>query len=283
MKTLSTALSNHLDSEVTTLASCWKLTRRDGTVMGFTDHDRDLVVDSITYVAATGFTPTAVAGTSGLSVDNLDVEGMLDASAITEEDIHAGKYDHAELELFMVNYASIGDGKLPLKTGWLGEVRYTDGKFVAEVRGLTQRLQQKVGELYSPTCRADFGDSRCKIDLAARTYAGTLTEAASRSSVKDSARTEEAGIFSFGRIAFTSGGNDGISMEIKQFSKGIFTLVLPLPYMPLIGDTYTVSEGCDKTFKTCTGRFENAVNFRGEPHVPGLDRMLETASTRSEW
>lgn len=251
--------------------------------MGFTDHDRELVVDSVAYIAATGFTPTAVAGSSGLNVDNLDVEGMLDASAITEEDIHAGKYDHAELELFMVNYESVNDGKLPLKTGWPGEVRYTDGKFVAEVRGLTQRLQQRVGELYSPICRADFGDTRCKINLAAKTYTGTLTEVASRTSVKDSGRSEDAGIFSFGRITFTSGANQGISMEIKQFAKGIFTLALPLPYMPLTGDAYTVSEGCDKTFKTCSGRFENAFNFRGEPHVPGLDRMLETASTRSEW
>lgn len=283
MKTLSFALTNHLQQEVTTLATCWKLTRRDGTVMRFTDHDRDIVFEANMYLAATGFTPTAVSGSAGLAVDNLDVEGMLDSSALTEEDIHAGKYDHAELEVFMVNYASPSDGKLPLRTGWLGEVRYTDGKFVAEVRGLTQRLQQRVGELYSPGCRADFGDSRCGINLAGVTTTGTLTGVTSRSTILDSARMEASGVFSFGRIAFTSGANNGIAMEIKHYTKGKIVLALPLPYPPQAGDTYTITQGCDKSFSTCSVRYSNAVNFRGEPHVPGLDRILETASTRSEW
>ncbi|MFO1242339.1 MAG: DUF2163 domain-containing protein [Rickettsiales bacterium] len=283
MKTLSSALTNHLQQDVTTLATCWKLTRRDGAVMGFTDHDRDLTVSGQSYVAATGFTPTAIEGSAGLAVDNLDVEGMLDSAAISEEDIHAGKYDHAEIEVFMVNYMSPSDGILPLRTGWLGEVRYTSGKFVAEVRGLTQRLQQRVGELYSPGCRADFGDSRCKINLATFTTTGTLTGATSRTVLLDSARTENSGVFSFGRITFTSGANDGISMEIKQYTKGKMMLVLPLPYQPQAGNAYTITQGCDKSFSTCKTRYNNAVNFRGEPHVPGLDRILETASTRSEW
>ena len=283
MKTLPSTLSTHLQLDVTTLATCWKLTRRDGAVMGFTDHDRDLIVSGQSYVAATGFTPTAIAGSAGLAVDNLDVEGMLDSAAISEEDIHAGKYDHAEIEVFMVNYAAPADGILPLRTGWLGEVRYTSGKFVAEVRGLTQRLQQRVGELYSPGCRADFGDSRCKINLASVTTTGTLTGATSRTVLLDSARTENSGVFSFGRITFTSGANDGISMEIKQYTKGKMVLALPLPYQPQAGDTYTITQGCDKNFATCKIRYSNAVNFRGEPHVPGLDRILETASTRSEW
>lgn len=283
MKTLPASLTSHLSQDVTTLATCWKLTRRDGVVMGFTDHDRDLIVSGQSYVAATGFTPTAIAGSAGLAVDNLDVEGMLDSAAISEEDIHAGKYDHAEIEIFMVNYTTPSDGVLPLRTGWLGEVRYTSGKFVAEVRGLTQRLQQRVGELYSPGCRADFGDTRCKINLAGVTTTGTLTGATSRTVLLDSGRMEASGIFSFGRISFTSGANDGISMEIKQYTKGKMMLALPLPYQPQAGDAYTITQGCDKSFATCKTRYSNAVNFRGEPHVPGLDRILETASTRSEW
>lgn len=281
MKQISSSLFSHLQQEVTTLATCWKLTRRDGVVMGFTDHDRDIVVSGLTYQAATGFTPTAIAGSASLDVDNLDVEGMLDAGAITQEDILAGKYDHAEIEVFRVNYAAPADGTLPLRFGWLGEVTSDGGRFVAEMRGLAQRLTQKVGELYAPRCRADLGDARCKVSMAGRTYAGSVTSVTSRSVLHDTARTEDAGLFSFGKLTFTGGANDGLSMEIKSYVPGTFTLFLPFPYDVAPGDDYMVTEGCDKTLATCAAVFDNAVNFRGEPHVPGMNRILETSTTRS--
>jgi hypothetical protein len=34
MKAISTAHAQHLAGEVTTLATCWKITRRDGVVLG---------------------------------------------------------------------------------------------------------------------------------------------------------------------------------------------------------------------------------------------------------
>jgi hypothetical protein len=53
-KTVSSALAQHLAGEVTTLATCWQITRRDGVVLGFADHVRDLEVDGVTYNAASG-------------------------------------------------------------------------------------------------------------------------------------------------------------------------------------------------------------------------------------
>ena len=99
----------------------------------------------------------------------------------------------------------------------------------------------------------------------------------------DAARTEAAGIYNFGRITFTSGANDGYAMEVKEYTPGVITLTMPLPGPITAGDGYSLQQGCDRSLSTCAGRFSNAVNFRGEPHVPGLDRMLETAATRSEW
>jgi hypothetical protein len=63
VKTISSALAQHLAGEVTTLATCWQITRRDGIVLGFTDHVRDFEVDGITYKAASGYTRTAIRGT----------------------------------------------------------------------------------------------------------------------------------------------------------------------------------------------------------------------------
>src|SRR5208282_3466283 len=214
MKTISDALAAHIAGEVTTLATCWKLTRRDTTVFGFTDHDQDITFDSITYVAATGFTPSAVQTTGSLAVDNLDVDGMLSSGSITEADILAGLYDFAEIEIFQVNYSDLTQGSLQLRRGWLGEVTFYKQQFVAEVRGLTQSLSQTMGQLYSASCRATLGDSRCKINTAT----GGITAVVSNIQFTDSARTEATNNFTFGTITFTSGANNGLSMEIKEYS-----------------------------------------------------------------
>lgn len=285
MKTISTALATHIAGEVTTLATCWKLKRRDGIIIGFTDHDADLIISGVTYESETGFTPSAIANTAALNVDNLDVQGMLSAGFVTESDIFAGKYDFAEIEIFQVNYKDLSQGTLKLRRGWLGEVSLHKQQFIAEVRGLTQRLSQTIGELYSPSCRAALGDSRCKINLAIHTVTGSVTTAISGQSFYDTARTETSDIFTFGNITFTSGANSGLSMEVKEYRKnasdGKITLVLPMPYAIALGDNYSLTKGCDKSISTCFSRFNNVVNFRGEPYVPGLDRSLETAGTRS--
>jgi len=288
MKTISTPLATHIAGEVTTLATCWKLTRRDATTLGFTDHDADIIFDALTYKAATGFSPSAVSNSANLQVDNLDVEGMLSAESITEADLLAGLYDFAEIEIFQLNYADTTQGIIKLRRGWLGEVSLSRASFVAEVRGLTQLLSQDIGEYFSPSCRATLGDTRCKIDMASHTVTGSVTTATSRSAFTDSARAEASALFTGGKITFTSGANNGMSMEVKEYilragTGGILTLALPMPHAIAPGDAYSLQKGCDKTIGTCFSRFNNVANFRGEPHVPGLDRMLETAGTRSEW
>lgn len=283
MKTISTELKEHIAQEVTTLATCWKVTRRDGVVMGFTDHDAVIHFEAVNYEAATGFTPTAVESSAALNVDNLDLEGMLDAAAITEEDVMAGRYDFAEVEVFLVNYADPLQGRMIVRTGWLGEVTMQAGRFVAELRGLSQHLAQRIGQIYSPACRASLGDAKCGVNLAGYTVSGAVTSSSGRAGFMDSGRGEDAGYFAAGIVTFTSGGNAGLQMEIKEFLNGQFVLTLPLPQAILAGDTYQAVAGCDKTVQTCIARYDNAVNFRGEPHVPGIDRLLETAGTRSEW
>ncbi|PIR33976.1 MAG: hypothetical protein COV36_01795 [Alphaproteobacteria bacterium CG11_big_fil_rev_8_21_14_0_20_44_7] len=282
MKVISTELRSHLEGEATTLATCWKLTCRDGDVLGFTDHDEELLIDSVNYIASSGFNPTAVQSTSSLAVDNLDVDGVLDDASITEENIFSGKYDFAEIEIFMVNYADLSQGALNIKRGWIGEVSYSKQHFIAEVRGLTEKLNQKIGDIFSPTCRANLGDAKCGADLEEYTVSGEITDVSSRQVFADSALVAASGYYNFGRIIFTSGENQGLSMEIKDYREGgAITLVLPMAFTVDVGDAFDIIAGCDKYFSTCVYKFDNAVNFRGEPHVLGLDKIMQTASTRN--
>lgn len=175
MKSITAELQVHLASETVTVATCWKVTRSDSVVLGFTEHDKNIIFNDITYEASTGFTPSAVATNSNLSSDNLDVDGLLDSNSITEEDIMAGLFDFAEIEIFKVNFNDLTQGSIVLRRGKLGEVSLRNNQFTAEIRGLTESLNQQVGELYSPLCRAKLGDSKCKVDLSSFTVTGYTT------------------------------------------------------------------------------------------------------------
>jgi uncharacterized phage protein (TIGR02218 family) len=280
MKTISEALQRHLQNEVTTLATCWKLTRRDGTMMGFADSDADITFAGMTYHASAALQASAITTSIGLTADNFDLEGVLSDDAITEADILAGRYDYAEINCFMVNYNDTSMGALPLTTGWFGAVTLKDGQFVTEVRGIGDALQHTIGEHYSPTCRATLGDARCKVALAGYTVTGSVSSISGVYTFTDAGRGEASGYFAYGTVTFTSGANQNITREIKRFDTKTFTSFQPWPYPIAVGDSYSAVAGCDKTLSSCIGTFNNAVNFRGEPHVPGTDAMLETSATR---
>ncbi len=285
MKTLSSALNAHLQQEVTTLALCWKLTRTDSVVMGFTTADRDIVLDGVTYQASTGFAPGDLESNAQMEDDRLLLEGLLHTEAITDQDVTAGVYDFADIEIFMVNYMDLTQGKVVLRTGIFGEVTYENNQFSVEIHGKSHQMNRTIGQLYSPLCRAELGDSACGVALAGYTRTGTVTQVLDAQTLEDTALTDVSGFFDFGVVTFTSGANQGKSMEVRRYindaSSPRFTLALPMPEPVQVGDGYSIVAGCDKKIATCKARFNNILNFRGEPHVPGMDRMLNGDSTPS--
>lgn len=277
MKSVGASLLAHIQSEVTTLCTCWKVTRTDGQIFGFTDHSESLTISGVTYSASTGYTATAIKSSSALNVDNLDVQGALDSSTITEEDLLAGLWDFAAVEIFMVNYADTTMGSINLRTGNIGSVQTGRGIFVTELRGMMQRLQQSVGRLMMPACNADLGDSRCGINLGSfsnGTASGSVDSVSSNRQFVDAGLAQATGWFDGGLVAWTSGLNSGLSMEVKTFtSGGTVVLFLPMPYTVAASDTFTITAGCDKSLATCRDKFSNVVNFRGFPHLPGIGRI----------
>jgi uncharacterized phage protein (TIGR02218 family) len=283
MKTLPPGLAAHLASGATTLAWCWRLTRRDGTRLGFTDHDRDIAFDGTTFEAAAGFTASEIKDAVGLSVDNLEVESALSSGRLSEQDLAAGLYDDARVEIFRVNWQA-PDDRVLMRAGSLGEVRRAGLAFAAEVRGLAHYLQQPKGRLFQYGCDADLGDQRCGVDLTQAAYRGLGTIG----DVLSARRFTATGLASFaddwftrGLLKFTSGANNGRAIEVKRHEvrDGIVTLELwqEPGEMPASGESFEVTAGCDKRLATCQAKFANVVNFRGFPHMPGNDFVTSFA------
>jgi len=276
MKTLPPGLQDHLDGGTTTLCWCWKIVRRDGAALGFTDHDAPVSFDSVTYAATTGFTASEVQSTLGLAVDNLTVMGALSSEALNENDLAAGLYDNASIEIWRVNW-SAPDQRVLMRKGSLGEVRRGKTGFTAEVRGLSHVLNQPVGRVYGHSCDADLGDARCKVALAPA--AGTVA------GVTDARRFAVSGLsaygdgwFTGGKLTFTGGANEGRAMEVKRHAASANAVSIELwqamsePIMA--GDAFSIAPGCDKQFATCKSKFANTANFRGFPYMPGNDAVL---------
>jgi uncharacterized phage protein (TIGR02218 family) len=277
MKVLAPGLQAHLDSGSTTLCWCWRLTRRDGTKLGFTDHDRDLVFDGTTFEAAAGFTASEIKDSVGLNVDNLEVSSAITSSRLAEPDLASGLYDDAKVEIFRVNWAS-PDQRVLMRSGSLGEVKRAGTAFSAEIRGLAHYLQQPMGRLYQYTCDVDLGNARCGVNLALQAYRGVgdITNILSPRRFEVSGLSSFAqGFFSRGLLTFTSGAANGVAHEVKMHSvvAGVVALDLwEVPKGPLaVSQTFTITAGCDKTLPTCAAKFANAINFRGFPHMPGND------------
>jgi uncharacterized phage protein (TIGR02218 family) len=281
-KAIGVALQAHLAGELTKLATCWRATLTNSTVYGFTDHDKDIVYSGVVYESATGFAATDVASGSSLDVDNLEVAGMLVSPAITDDDLHAGIWDGAEIKIFQVNWSDLTMGAINLRIGHIGQVVAGRNAFRAELLGLTQAYTRSIGEITSAACRATLGDARCGVNLAAGgspelfTQTGTVDAFDAVTLVlTDAARTEATSFFQYGVVTFTSGANIGLSFVVKDSAVGTITLQLPPPYTVAAGDGYSAVAGCDKKLRTCIDRFNNVVNFRGEPYLQGLDKLVQ--------
>lgn len=279
MRAIPSALQAKLDSGVTTLCRCWRITRTDGMVQGFTDHDEDVVLGATTCRAGSGLSGSEAMQKLGLAVDGSELSGALADDTLNEDDLAAGRYDAAAVELWLADWSE-PTLRVLLAEGSLGEVKREGTVFTAEMRGLSQRLAEDSGRRFTATCSADLGDARCTVDLGLAAYRGSGTVAVLSATSTFSASGLDAfpdGWFSAGKLTFTSGANAGLGVEVKAHrNSGAVTFVLwqTMPQPIAAGDAFTVTAGCDKRFSTCHDRFNNAVNFRGFPRIPGNDFVI---------
>ena len=283
MRTLPAGLREHLDSGATTLCHCWKVTTQRAETLGFTDHDRDLTVDGVTYEAQAGFAASEIESSLGFSVDNLDASGALSSDRLSEARIEAGDFDHATVEVWQVNWQEVSQ-RLLLRKGHLGEVTRGSLGFSAEIRGIAHQLDQPRGRVFQYGCDAVLGDARCTVNLANPQFQGTGGVLAS----EENRRFEVAGLngfiggwFARGTLQWTSGANSGRGAEVKFHNTKAGKVHIELWQQAAadvaFGDTFVIRAGCDKQFSTCRAKFNNGINFRGFPQIPGDDFVLSYA------
>lgn len=279
MSSARDALLAHLATGTTTTCQCWTVTRKDGVVLGFTDHDRDVSFDGITFKAASGMTARALQHSNGLAVDNTEALGALSDASVSETDLLAGRFDGASVRNWMVNWQDVSQ-RLIQFSGFFGEVTRSAGGFRAELRGLSETLNQTQGLAYQKTCSAVLGDVHCGFNLDLPGFAISapivaidspgLYRIAPQSALSD-------GWFQRGRVQITSGFAAGL-VGLVKFDRADGTtrrleLWVDFPLSPAVGDTIRLEPGCDKVAATCQAKFNNFRNFRGFPHIPGADWM----------
>jgi uncharacterized phage protein (TIGR02218 family) len=262
-----------LSGELTTLAFCWRVERRDGICLGFTSHDRDLERGGLIYRAAPGMLPSAISQSAGFDAAALDVAGALSSDAITEADLEAGRWDRATVSLFLVDWEDPEGESVKLARGELGDVTVKAKGFEAELRGPAALLERPVAEQTSPECRAQLGDKRCRVDMAGRTRLSRVTAVLEDDLVEVAEVSGSANAHGYGRLRWIEGVNSGLECAILSSEGPRLILREPPCRPPQVGDLVELIEGCDKRFATCSSRFGNSENFRGEPHLPGMDLL----------
>lgn len=277
---MTAALSAHLATGVTHLCRCWRVTRRDGRILGFTDHDRPLTFDGVVHAPQSGLTARALASSTGLSINNTEAVGVISDAAITEADLNAGRYDGAEVVIWLVRWDDPAARQIQFR-GTIGEISRAGGGFQAELNGLTEALNQPQGRSYLTTCSAVLGDGRCRFVTADPAFhCDHILQADTDGQVFPLAGIDgyQAHWFADGQLAVLTGAATGAEAMIKSDvvtggSRQI-TLWAPITGGLRRGDRIRLIAGCDKRAETCREKFANLLNFQGFPDIPGDDWLV---------
>lgn len=253
-KTLTASMQTHIAQGTTTLAMCWRITRKDGTIFAFTNHDRDLRIEDVdsggtptgttrTYSANTAFDRTAVEQRKDMDVSNLDAAGavldqqtvIISSEQIQARDIEDGVWDDAAVEVFFVNHRDTSNtfGRISLYSGIISTIVKRGDAFQAEVRSKALELKTDIIELTSPLCRADLGDARCGVTLA------NFTDEAFVESVPDDDTVRSLGVTRSFVTGAPGSADDGVTWDGSTAKLTKFTGTRGTPQRPILISSIT--------------------------------------------
>lgn len=282
-----------VQSCVTGRAQCWRITRVDGTVFAYTTHDQPITSMGTTFNPCDSLRASASgqsASVNKVGAGDIEAVGLISDDGLTDEDLYAGLFDGASVEVFEIDWNTPTTVKR-LTRGIVASVEHGGASYKLTVTTPGLRLSQKpLLTTYSPACRHVFGDANCGIALGPLTVTGTVTTTYGRESVnqlsfrrfEDSTRAEAVDYFNGGVITWTSGLNTGVKSEVKAFAATVFELWDILPNEIGLNDAYSLTPGCPKTVLACQTKWasSNIVNFGGFPSMPGTDVLAQTPEAK---
>jgi uncharacterized phage protein (TIGR02218 family) len=262
-----------LEGPVTSVVYGWRLERRDGVTLGFTSHDKDVIHNGLLLRSSPGMKPTTIVESVGFETDGLEVSGALTSDLIRQDDLARGKWDGARLEIFLFDWENPGSGQRLLAIGELGSISFSGNSFEVEFLGLGQLLDRAVVPQTSPYCRAQFCDSQCGLNRQRFSLIATVNRVLGDRIEFQSALPGPFGSHAFGELRWLNGSHNGIVVDIIASDANSVTMPQAPGAAIRPGDLVELLQGCDKQIATCATRFSNAVNFRGEPYLPGNDLL----------
>lgn len=255
--------------------------------IGFTDRRGGLVAvpgypGGLVFKHTSGLSVSKLQHPSDVEPSNVEADIFIKDSSIKETDIEAGVWDHAAFTLFITNGDDLRMGQIIYQTGFFGKFEQTGSRYRVELRGINEALAQTIGRVTEELCDADYGDARCGLNLVARgeIHTGTLTSVTNQFTFRDTGRSEGAEYFDNGRGQWLTGLNAGFPFHVDTWTNTTkeFKLRSAAPFLPVIGDTYTVNRGCKKRkVPDCLDRL-NVINFRGTPDVPTQSEFITLPS-----
>lgn len=272
MKTIAAPLQATIDAETTYLCRIWEISLQSGTVLRYTDLDRDLVVGANTYVYDPGITISALAA----SVDggqNASIEVNFDTGKIEESLIRRGQLDGATFTIKAVYWPDTSLGTIPLFSGAVAETEWHDklSGTITVKSALAVKSSSTDGEVYSRTCRAQLGDARCQFDIDSVKITCIVDSVTDDLVITASELTgSTTDYFAYGTVEWLTGDNADLIDEVQgnTTGTGVVRLALLPRFAIQVGDTFDIRPGCNKEATTCDTKFNNLLNFRGEPYAP---------------
>ncbi len=280
MKNVDSSLLEHIrcvDGAASSVAVCLKVSCVDGHVICLTNADRDIEIENMIYSSSPGVNMEKAEHSSDIECGDSECSSVIDSELITESDIMSGRYDKASLQAFLINRDDPSMGKITLMRGFFGDVIRKGDKFSVSIKSLISELEKKSYQLFGPLCRVSFCDSCCGLKEEDYTFEGiieSLDGPAEYTVTINNLDNNDPYYFNRGTIKFNTGQNIGVSMEIADYYNGKLVLNGVMPFLVAMKDTFSITAGCDKLLTTCSSKFHNAINFRGEPHLPGVNFVM---------
>lgn len=267
MKSIPERFTKLFNQNITSLTLCWLVILKNQEKYGFSDSEFDFIFEGINFRSGrikqnndAIQNPQNKKFTIALEIDN---------KMIKMQDVLSDNFDNATIEIFLVDHSNLEEGKFILKVGYAGDIYVESGYLYMKICDKTELLNFNITKNFSKLCRAEFGDVYCKFNKSSLNVTVKILSVVAPNIIHinsiDNEKYYQSGFIIINNIRY----------GILKLKSGVCSLKEPLKYNPKSGESAIIEAGCTKEFSFCTQVYSNAVNFRGEPHVPSNIEILQ--------